>query len=185
MNSKVLVWLDLETNGLNPEKDDILEVGVVLTDWNLTEVGRKSWVLHYPYDVYIKANNYVRRMHIENGLWEEVRGSTLSLEDVEVAVMRFLQPYLERGALFVLGGNSVHFDQNFLDKKMPLLATFFHHRNLDISQLALCTERWSPQLYKEISADFFKTKTPHRVLGDLDRCLESARQYRQKIFNCH
>lgn len=38
-------FLDLETTGLNPEKDQILEVGVILTDHELTETGRFSWLI--------------------------------------------------------------------------------------------------------------------------------------------
>ena len=35
----MLVWTDLETTGLDPKKDFILEVAVVVTDDNLVELG--------------------------------------------------------------------------------------------------------------------------------------------------
>lgn len=38
-------FLDLETTGLNPENDQILEVGIILTDQDLTETGRYSWLI--------------------------------------------------------------------------------------------------------------------------------------------
>ena len=47
-----LLWIDLEMTGLDPEKDKILEVAAIATDWDLkpvaefTEVARKD-VMYY------------------------------------------------------------------------------------------------------------------------------------------
>ncbi|HWT40196.1 MAG TPA: exonuclease domain-containing protein, partial [Dongiaceae bacterium] len=35
---KNLLWVDLEMTGLDPMEDRILEIGAIITDWNLKEV---------------------------------------------------------------------------------------------------------------------------------------------------
>lgn len=36
--SKNILWMDLEMTGLDPIEDRILEVGVVVTDWDFNEI---------------------------------------------------------------------------------------------------------------------------------------------------
>ena len=36
-NAKIL-WIDLEMTGLNPQKDRILEVAAIATDWDFNEI---------------------------------------------------------------------------------------------------------------------------------------------------
>ena len=38
MNKARLLWIDLEMTGLDPEKDRIIEVGAIATDWDFREI---------------------------------------------------------------------------------------------------------------------------------------------------
>ena len=38
MKKASLLWMDLEMTGLSPEKDRILEVGAIATDWDFGEI---------------------------------------------------------------------------------------------------------------------------------------------------
>ncbi len=84
-----LVWIDLETTGLHPERDHVLEFACIITDDKLDEVARSTHVVHHPRagdfaaldpkdDAAIAAagelhgvDPYVIRMHLANGLWAE------------------------------------------------------------------------------------------------------------------
>ena len=43
----MLIWVDLETTGLNPNEDKILEVAVAITDDNLQEIKTFTQVAYY------------------------------------------------------------------------------------------------------------------------------------------
>ena len=186
MNSRAIVWLDLETTGLDSRSDRILELGVILTDWQLNELGRSSWVVHYPSDSLIKLPRVVKKMHTENKLLDEVEKSPLSLEEVEHKTMRFLTPYLEKGTKFIVGGNSVTFDKLFIEHCMPLLDLLFHHRIIDATSVGLISEQWCSNSYnsmkKLLSDKIYPKENDHRALGDLDKCLNYMRCYKNYIF---
>ena len=35
---KKILWMDLEMTGLDPVRDEILEVAAIVTDWDFTEI---------------------------------------------------------------------------------------------------------------------------------------------------
>ena len=47
-----LVWVDLETTGLDPATDLILEVAVVVTDPDLEVLAGDAWLIAHPRVVY-------------------------------------------------------------------------------------------------------------------------------------
>ena len=68
-----LVWLDLETTGLDPDTGVILEIGVIVTDLELNEHSRQRWVLPYVReDILTMMDDYVLKMHLKSGLLKEV-----------------------------------------------------------------------------------------------------------------
>ena len=68
----MLVWIDLETTGLDHSKEKILEVACVITDDKLVELARFQRVTsEAQYCDLSKVNAYVRKMHVDNGLWNE------------------------------------------------------------------------------------------------------------------
>lgn len=44
--SRRLLWMDLEMTGLDPLEDRILEVAVIVTDWDLTELATYEAIVH-------------------------------------------------------------------------------------------------------------------------------------------
>ena len=182
MNSKVLPLVDLETTGLDPVNDKILEFGVIVATWQLEELARKSWMIHWDNSALTNLSSYVRKMHTDNGLLKEVEESTKTLGEVEVEVMRFLLPYNEKGAKFVIGGNSVNYVRKFIEYQMPLLDIMLHYRVIDITSVGLLSENWTPETDKKIKSSLNEVKGNHRSMGDLDRCFKSAQLYKDLIF---
>ena len=48
MKKAKLLWVDLEMTGLDPEKDKILEIAAIATDWQFNEIDRMTAVVKVP-----------------------------------------------------------------------------------------------------------------------------------------
>lgn len=175
MNHNVIVWLDLETTGLNPIDDVILEVGIIITDWDLQELDRKNWIVSQSEENLNSMSLYVRSMHSKNKLLSEIKISGTPQDLVEKQIKEFLRPYQVTGTLFIMGGNSIHFDKNFINKHLPSLGNLFSHQIIDCTSFILLFNVWEPDLPISLPV------CPHRALGDLDLCLARMRHYRHWI----
>lgn len=130
---KTYVWLDLETTGLDPVRDAILEVGIVVTDRNYNElaayeraVANDSWRL--------QAGKKVVDMHEKSGLAAEVDKSVTNLAVVEYEIKELLAPFADH-TLVLSGNNVASFDRQFLVNHLPRINKLFHHRHVDVSSL--------------------------------------------------
>lgn len=56
---------------------------------------------------------------------------------------------------------------------MPVLETWFHYRNLDVSTLKELCKRWRPELLKG-----FEKKGRHVALDDIYESIEELKYYR-------
>jgi oligoribonuclease len=153
-----LLWVDIETTGLKPERDDsILEISVARSK-GLGPLGTISnFVCYYPSDAsaWGLVDPAVTRMHTENGLRVLCGSSTTTLTgtcDRLLAIIGTDRP--------VLAGSSVHFDRSFLAHDAPRVVEALHYRNLDVSSVrAFCYACGMPEIPK--------TDSPHRATVDL------------------
>lgn len=179
MNREVLLWFDLETTGLDPNQDEILEVALIVTDWNLSEISKHNWVIYYDESKNNSLSEYVREMHTNNNLFKECKNSKIILEVVEDEILKILEPYgLSTYQKFVIGGNSVHFDQSFLNSKMSKLRPYLSHRVIDVTSIELMMPVWNKNIV------FLRIKGDHRALGDIENSLFVARQAKSWIAKC-
>jgi len=160
-----LLWVDLETTGLNPHTDLMLELALVLTDGHLCIVDEASWVLGWTHIREMDISDFVREMHEGNGLFDAVERSTLCVREVEKKAIQWIEHHEARG--LYMAGSGVHFDRGWLKVQMPTLATAFHYRNMDLTTLRY----------------FFGTqkKDPgHRALADLRDNIRDLRGFAAK-----
>lgn len=173
----MLCWLDLETDGLDARQNVILELGIVVTDDELTEIARASWVLHYVRAAGVfEPPAHVVEMHTATGLFEECARSFLRDRDVARMAINFLEELGVPRAEVPLCGSSVHFDRSFLREWMPELDSYFHRRIVDVSVLLELAKRWYPSVYQSAP------DKPHRALADLDRSIALLKTFRQEMF---
>jgi oligoribonuclease len=168
-----LVWLDMEMTGLDPEKERIIEVAVVVTEPDLTIVAEGPvLVIHQPDSLLDAMDSWNRSTHSKSGLTEKVKASTLTEEQAQNELISFLSQYVPAGKS-PLCGNTVSQDRRFMFKYMPKLEQFFHYRTVDVSTLKELARRWKPELLKG-----FEKRSKHEALADIYESIDELKYYR-------
>jgi len=165
----MLLWIDLETTGLSFTQDVPIEVGMILTEEkDLKEIARCSWLIRMPGYNYVPTVEFVKNMHIENGLLRELHKAgdfTASMHDERmVAWLRMVCPNVDEIELHP-AGSSVHFDVRFIEQWFPELYSLLHHRHFDVSSIKMLSMIKGEE-YDKGPVD------PHRALGDLDNDIQ-------------
>lgn len=168
-----LVWIDCEMSGLDPEKERLLEIAVVITGPDLaTRVEGPVLVIHQSDAVLNGMDAWNKGTHGRSGLIDKVRASELDEATAEARLIEFIGKYVPRNAS-PMCGNSIGQDRRFLVKYMPKLEAYFHYRNLDVSTLKELARRWKPAVYGS-----FKKHQKHTALADVHESIEELVHYR-------
>jgi len=169
-----LIWIDCEMTGLDPERDRIIEIAVVVTGSEL-EVRTEGPVLviHQSQEQLDKMDAWNKGTHGKSGLIEKVKASTVAEEEAQARLISFLGEYVPKKAS-PMCGNSVGQDRRFLARYMPKLEAFFHYRNLDVSTLKELSKRWRPDVYAS-----FKKQQRHTALADVHESIDELEHYRK------
>lgn len=168
-----LVWLDMEMTGLDPQKERIIEVAVVVTEPDLTIVAEGPvLVIHQPDSLLDAMDSWNRSTHAKSGLTDKVKTSTLNEAQAEAQLIAFLSQYVPAGKS-PLCGNTVSQDRRFMFNYMPKLEQFFHYRTIDVSTLKELARRWRPELLKG-----FEKRSKHEALADIYESIDELKYYR-------
>ena len=168
-----LIWLDCEMTGLDPEKERVLEIAVVVTGPQLTpRVEGPVLVIHQSDELLDQMDNWNKGTHGRSGLIEKVKASSLSEEEAEKQLLAFLAQYLPKGKS-PMCGNTIGQDRRFLVRYMPKLEAFFHYRNIDVSTFKELAKRWRPEVYSA-----FKKQQSHTALADVHESIDELEHYR-------
>ena len=171
-----LVWIDLEMTGLDPARDVIIEVAVLITDGDLNIIADgPDFAIRRSDEALSVMNEWNRRTHHGSGLIKRVRASEVTIEQAEAEVLEFVQQWTIEGES-PLCGNSVHQDRRFLYGEMPKLIDWLSYRIVDVSTVKELARRWYPDLEK------FVKQERHRALDDIRESIDELRWYRQQIF---
>jgi len=171
----MLTWVDLETTGLEPRFGRILELGVVITDDELVELDRCSWVIR-PFAPPIQPmSKYVLDMHTRSGLLDECRAVGRSPVEVEEEARTWIGD-MHAGSVALMAGNSIHFDRSWIKRHMPKLDEVFGYRMVDVSSIKELVARWWPGREYKIEGD-----KPHRTLPDIEHSISELRYYRTEF----
>ncbi len=169
-----LVWLDCEMTGLDPEKERIIEIAVVITGPQLTPRIEGPVLAVHQYDELLdKMDKWNKGTHGRTGLIDRVKASTVSEDDAQAQMLAFLAKYVPKGKA-PMCGNSIGQDRRFLNRYMPKLEAFFHYRNVDVSTFKELAKRWQPEVYSA-----FKKHQRHTALADVHESIDELLHYRQ------
>ena len=175
----MLVWIDLEMTGLDLAKDALIEIAVLVTDGDLNVQDDGLDLLIPPSAQAMDAmGDFVRKMHTDSGLLDELTRATLTMAQAEQQVLDYIKQYVPVPRKAPLAGNTIGTDRSFLARDMPELEQHVHYRNVDVSSIKELARRWFPRAYYNTPAK----SGNHRALADIRESIEELRYYRDAIF---
>ncbi|WP_442575934.1 oligoribonuclease [Microbacterium sp. F51-2R] len=173
-----LVWIDCEMTGLDLEVDELVEIAVVITDFELRPVHPGFQIVIKPDDSALEhMSEFVREMHSTSGLIDEIP-SGVSLADAEFQALEYIQKFVPLEGKAPLAGNTIGTDRMFLAKYMPRIDRWLHYRNVDVSSIKELARRWYPRAYIHAPAK----DGGHRALADIRESIRELAYYRQAVF---
>lgn len=173
----LLIWVDLEMTGLDPDRDRVIEIATIVTDADLNTLAEGPVLaVHQPESVLGAMDEWNTRTHGQSGLLERVRASRLDEASAEAEVIGFLARHVEAGKS-PMCGNSVCQDRRFMARHLPRLEAYFHYRNLDVSTIKELARRWRPDVFEG-----YRKKGSHLALDDIRESIAELRHYRATFF---
>lgn len=170
-----LLWVDLEMTGLDPEKDRILEVGAIATDWDFKEIAR--------YEAVKKVGPRLMRKRMVGEFWEtysDVRDALMEQNArgkngrvVENELLEFIDRHFDTNERVLLAGNSIHQDRKFIENEWGRLNARLHYRMLDVSA-------WKVVFEGKYKKRFAKPEA-HRAIEDIQGSIEELKYYLGKV----
>lgn len=177
-SAKYFVWVDCEMTGLDPERDELVEIAAVLTDEKLRVLGPGfSAVIKPSQSALDQMNDLVRTMHTESGLLERLDSGD-DVSTVEEALLSYIRHYARGKGAPLLAGNTIGMDRRFISRYMPRLDEFLHYRSIDVSTIKELARRWCPKSFYTRP----KKKTAHRALDDILESILELQHYRETVF---
>jgi len=172
-----ILWVDLEMTGLSPEKDLILEIAAIVTDWKFAEIDTYHGV--------IKNNETAikKRFKTNKAFWDaniESRDGLMtqnadgkSLKLIQQELLDFIEKNFKPGVPVLLGGNSIHMDRRFIINYLSKFDSKLHYRMLDVSA-------WKVVFEGKYKTKFAKPDS-HRALDDIRGSIAELQYYIAKI----
>lgn len=172
MSKAHLLWIDLEMTGLDPEKDKIVEIGAIATDFSLNEIAR--------YESGVQVDAPTLRERMVGDFWTKSRVKNFTKiaqngqtsQKVEDDLLAFLQQNFNTTQPIYLAGNSIHQDQKFIARAWPRLAAKLHYRQLDVSSFKIIFENRGIK---------FQKPEAHRATSDIEGSIQELKFYLERI----
>lgn len=176
---QMLVWMDLEMTGLDPDRHVIVEIATIVTDDDLEIVAEgPDLVVHQPPAALDGMEPVVVEMHTSSGLLEAIAASTVSLTEAGAQTLDFIREHVPEPRTVPLCGNSIGTDRRFLAKHLPAIEDHLHYRSVDVSTIKELARRWYPEAVNGGP----KKAAAHRALDDIRESIEELRHYRRALF---
>lgn len=173
-----LVWIDCEMTGLDVAIDQLVEVAVVITDFELNIVDLGFNIVIKPDQSALdNMSDFVQHMHESSGLLEAIPDG-VSLSEAQDAVLNYIREFVPTAQHAPLAGNTIGTDRAFLAKYMPRVDSHLHYRNVDVSSIKELVRRWMPRIYFNAP----EKDGGHRALADILESIRELAYYRKTAF---
>jgi oligoribonuclease len=164
--------------GLDLESDELVEIAVVITDYDLNILDPGINIVIKPDDSALEnMGDFVRNMHTTSGLIEEIPNG-VSVAEAEYEVIEYILKFVPAEQKAPLAGNTIGTDRGFIARYMPRLDNHLHYRNVDVSSIKELSRRWYPRAYFNSPAK----DGGHRALADILESIRELAYYRKAVF---
>ncbi len=164
--------------GLDVEVDELVEVAVVITDFDLEPVHPGFEIVINPDKSALdNMSEFVRNMHTESGLIDLIPNG-VSLAEAEYEVLEYILQHVPTEQQAPLAGNTIGTDRAFLARYMPRVDGHLHYRNIDVSTIKELSRRWFPRVYFNAPVK----NGGHRALADILESIRELDYYRRAGF---
>lgn len=172
-----LVWIDCEMTGLDLAVDQLVEIAIIVTDYELKILDPGFQVVIKPDPSALEhMNDFVTEMHRSSGLLDEIPHG-VSVAEAEFQSLEYIQRFVPEGKA-PLAGNTIGTDRMFLARYMPRVDRWLHYRNVDVSSIKELSRRWYPRAYFQAPAK----DGGHRALADIRESIRELAYYREAVF---
>lgn len=158
--------------GLDPQKDKIVEVAAILTDWDFNELDSfESGVYQEPEKLkqLFAANAWASARPENTNELVEISSKGMAETEVENKLLDLVNKHFDQNQPALLAGNSIHCDRGFIKKYWPKLENRLHYRMLDVSA-------WKVVMIGKYGVEFPKKET-HRALDDIRESIDELKFY--------
>jgi len=164
--------------GLDLELDELVEVAVVVTDYDLKPLDAGFNIVIKPDQSALDhMGDFVTQMHTESGLIAEIPNG-VTLAEAEYEVLEYILKFVPDAGTAPLAGNTIGTDRSFLAKYMPRVDGHLHYRSVDVSSIKELARRWFPRVYFQAPAK----NGGHRALADILESIRELDYYRRVVF---
>ena len=171
-----LLWLDLEMTGLDATRDRILEVAVVITDFNLesyAEYGSGVLQSKQVIEPLLQANPWFQQQSLN--YQKAIRNTYLTgkkMAEIESSIIKLVDAHIGDEKI-ILAGNSIYKDREFVARYLPKLESRLHYRMLDVSA-------WKVYMQGKYGLAY-KKQEQHRALADIHESIAELKLYAKKL----
>ncbi|MFA4972213.1 MAG: hypothetical protein WC683_06340 [bacterium] len=182
MSKPSLLWISLATSGIKPHVDWPLELGLILTDDQLTELATFHTLFRYT-PAYLetivkRADSFVAQMHQTSGLWLDLytkgAASGTELPNLPEVLTAWGKQHFGSSVPLLAGFNVGRFDAQWLRVHADPFLELLHFGAFDLSTLRRSVQLlhgdWGPQ-----------KPPPARGLEDCRQSIRYWRWYRQHV----
>lgn len=155
--------------GLDVNKEVIIEVAAIITDFNFQELDQFETVVRQPQHYLDNMDAWNTEHHRKSGLTAKVPyGMAPDLVEAKLCDLvkkHFPDPRNKP----ILAGNSINQDRLFIDKYMPEFGQRLHYRVVDVSS-------WKVIMNKKFGYTYSKSNQ-HRALDDIRESIQELKNY--------
>jgi oligoribonuclease len=164
--------------GLDPVHDELVEVAVVITDYNLTVLDPGFQVVIKPsQEALEQMGDFVRNMHATSGLLGELE-SGVTVAEAQDQILAYITGFVPDAGVAPLAGNTIGTDRMFIQKELPMVHAHLHYRNIDVSTIKELSKQWFPKAYYQSP----EKNGGHRALADIMESIRELQYYRSAVF---
>ena len=172
-----LVWIDCEMTGLDPDRDGLCEIAVIVTDFDLIPLHPGfELVINPGAEALEQMNSFVRGMHEKSGLLPRIEAG-VSVEEAERQVIDYIALHVTAGRRPLVAGNTIGMDRRFIAKYMPTLEEKLHYRSIDVSTIKELSRQWFPAAFFGAPAK----RGGHRALADIAESIQELAYFRGAV----